>query len=986
MKRPLFLAALFLVVIAALRLGAGGAEDVPPGYVSAKELEAAQELLIAGQVYQKDETSIYLKSVVIYDSNALGQSAGGSGQGIPCTENFICEMQGEADIPLGRTVAVQGIFAPYSHATNPGEFDAAVYYRTLSIGGKLRKAQMKACGEDRWPVRNGLYELKCLLKERLYRIFPEKEAAVMSALLLGDKKDLDSELKDLYKRNGILHILSISSLHITIIGMTVYRLLRRIGLPICPAAVGGSVLLLLYGGMTGFSVSACRAIGMYLIRMFGEVAGRTYDMLTALGVMGAVMVAWNPYYLQSSGFLLSFSSVLGLGVVSPVLALSPGRNPSASAGRAKKPPGKTSKPTGGSLTERLRGNPLRIQGNPLQVQGNPLQVQGRLFQAQGQSLGIREAAGGMGAALWEGCRGLGRGLLQSAMASLSITLTTLPIQLWFYYEVPVYSVFLNLFVLPLMKPMMITGLLAMLVPGLGVLGGIDYIILQSYEFVCGCFDRLPFHTWNPGCPKVWQIAAYYVLLAGVVLLRSRRKRKEEAAERMGLTGDWGQRKEDGRPGTVGKRMGGVPGMAGNRMDGRPGIERSRAEDMSGTAGNRIDGRPETAGNRVDGGPRTTRNRAEDMSGTAGNRIDGRPETAGNRVDGGPRTTRNRAEDMPGTAGNGKKAYLPEPDGAVVGRAGGRSGRMRRWPVEPCALAAAVLLFVLRPTPENSVTFLDVGQGDCILVRTASGENFLFDCGSSSRSGVGKYLLLPYLKHEGIQNIDAVFLSHPDADHVNGAVELLKMGGENNITVGQLLLPAIREDARQEQLGELVAAAEQASQSSPVPVGYLRAGMSFGCGGADFTCLHPDEGLGTEDVNAYSECFYVEFWESAGDVQGREGEAPDWTLLLTGDVQNEGEAALQRELEARDIRDVSVLKAAHHGSKNSTPKELLERLSPRLTVISSGRNNRYGHPHAELLERLEESGTVIAQTARYGAITVDFAHDGVRVSAFCAEPP
>ena len=790
MKRPLFLAALFLVVIAALRLGAGGAEDVPPGYVSAKELEAAQELLIAGQVYQKDETSIYLKSVVIYDSNAPGQSAGVSGQGIPCAENFICEMQGEADIPLGRTVAVQGIFAPYSHATNPGEFDAAVYYRTLSVGGKLRKAQMKACGEDWWPVRNGLYELKCLLKERLYRIFPEKEAAVMSALLLGDKKDLDSELKDLYKRNGILHILSISSLHITIIGMTVYRLLRRIGLPICPAAVGGSVLLLLYGGMTGFSVSACRAIGMYLIRMFGEVAGRTYDMLTALGVMGAVMVAWNPYYLQSSGFLLSFSSVLGLGVVSPVLALSPGRNPSASAGRAKKPPGKTSKPTGGSLTERLRGNPLQVQGEPLQIQGNPLQGEGRLFQAQGQSLGIREAAGGMGAALWEGCRGLGRGLLQSAMASLSITLTTLPIQLWFYYEVPVYSVFLNLFVLPLMKPMMITGLLAMLVPGLGVLGGIDYIILQSYEFVCGCFDRLPFHTWNPGCPKVWQIAAYYVLLAGVVLLRSRRKRKEEAAERMGLTGDWGQRKEDGRPGTVGKRMGGVPGMAGNQIEGRPGIERSRAEDMSGTAGNRMDGRPETAGNRVDGGPRTTRNRAEDML---------------------------------GTAGNGKKAYLPEPDGAVVGRAGGRSGRMRRWPVEPCALAAAVLLFVLRPTPENSVTFLDVGQGDCILVRTASGENFLFDCGSSSRSGVGKYLLLPYLKHEGIQNIDAVFLSHPDADHVNGAVELLKMGGENNITVGQLLLPAIREDARQEQLGELVAAAEQASQSSPVPVGYLRAG-------------------------------------------------------------------------------------------------------------------------------------------------------------------
>ncbi len=844
MKRPLFLVALFLVVIAALRLGAGGADDVPSGFVSARQLEAARELLIAGQVYQKDESSIYLKSVVIYKSDAFGQSAGDSGQGIPCVENFICELPEGTDVPLGRTVAVEGSFAPYSHATNPGEFDAAVYYRTLSIGGKLRKARIKACGEDRWPVRDGLYELKCFLKERLYRIFPEKEAAVMSALLLGDKKDLDSELKDLYKRNGILHILSISSLHITIIGMTVYRLLRRIGLPICPAAIGGSVLLLLYGGMTGFSVSACRAIGMYLIRMFGEVAGRTYDMLTALGVMGAVMVAGNPYYLQSSGFLLSFSSVLGIGVVSPVLALSP----SKSSGKGLK---------AGDIAKRIRSRVLKTQGEPLKVQGQPLKGQG--------------IAGEIGAALGEGCRGLGRGLLQSAMASLSITLTTLPIQLWFYYEIPVYSVFLNLFVLPLMKPMMITGLLAMLVPGLGILGGIDYFILNSYEFVCGCFDRLPFHTWNPGCPRVWQIVAYYVLLAGVVLVRGHRKQKEEAG-RLGISADGG---------------------------------------------------------------------------------------------------------------------LPERNDAVMGRADGICGR-RRWPLGPaaevCALAAAVLLFACRPAQGNSVTFLDVGQGDCILVRTASGENFLFDCGSSSRKGVGKYLLLPYLKYEGIRNIDAIFLSHPDADHVNGAVELLETGGENNITVGQLLLPAIPQEARQEQLGDLERAAREASQEAPVPVGYLRAGMGFRCGSAAFTCVHPGEGPGTEDVNAYSECFYVEFRESARDSQDGGGEAAGWTLLLTGDVQNEGETALQEELEARDIRDITVLKAAHHGSKNSTPKGLLERLSPRLTVISSGRNNRYGHPHAELLKRLEESGTAIVQTAQQGAITVDFSRGGIRVTFFCTEMP
>ena len=851
-KRLLFLAALFLVIVAALRLGAGGASGPPPGFVDTAQLAAGKELLIAGQVYQKDETSVYLKSVVILKSDALGHSAADSRQGLPCAENIICEIGNPKELPLGRTVAVQGVFYPCSSATNPGEFDSAVYYRTFRIGGRLRKAEVKAQGEDSWPVRDGLYELKCRLKERLYSIFPEKEAAVMSALLLGDKKDLDSELKDLYKRNGILHILSISSLHITIIGMTVYKMLRKTGLPVWASAVGGSLLLLLYGGMTGFSVSACRAIGMYLIRMLGEVVGRTYDMLTALGVMAAVMVAGNPWYLRNSGFLLSFGSVLGIGVVCP--ALSP---------EFAKSPGKQGKP------------------------------------ASGQPSAFREVLRGIGGVVAQKGAELGKSLLQSVLASLSITLMTLPIQLWFYYEIPVYSVFLNLFVLPLMKPMMITGLLAMLVPGLGILGGVDYFILKSYEILCGCFDKLPFRTWTPGCPALWQIVVYYLLLAGVVVARNRGKRKAETAERMGLPA---------------------------------------APDQTGSAGlQKSAGLSEATG---------LRKSAESREGTAAQKA---PVMSGVEV----------------FAGD---------------RAGGLRGRMLRSAgamAQACILTAAILLFALRPPAANSVTFLDVGQGDCILVRTASGQNYLFDCGSSSRSSVGKYLLIPYLRYNGIRYIDAVFLSHPDADHVNGAVELFEMGGENNITVGQLLLPAIRKEARQEQLGELIVAAGDASQDSPVPVGFLKAGDSFRCDSAEFICLHPKEGFSAEDINACSECFLVEFAERKGQ---------SWTMLLTGDVQNEGEEALQEELELRDIRDVTLLKAAHHGSKNSTPEELLERISPALTVISSGRNNRYGHPHAELLERLEENGTAIVQTARSGAITVRFGGGGLRVSVFCAEPP
>ncbi len=239
MRRPLFAAALFLVIIAALRLGAGGADGVPPGYISTEGLEADRILLVTGQVYQKDEKSVYLKSVVLLESDALGRSAAQSRQSIPIKENLICETENALEIPLGTTAAFRGEFAPYSHATNPGEFDSALYYRTLKVGGRLRKAVPVALGEHYWHVREALFQLKLYFKERLYRIFPEKEAAVMSALLLGDKKELDSDLKELYKRNGILHILSISSLHITIIGMSVYTLLRKAGMPVIPAAAAG---------------------------------------------------------------------------------------------------------------------------------------------------------------------------------------------------------------------------------------------------------------------------------------------------------------------------------------------------------------------------------------------------------------------------------------------------------------------------------------------------------------------------------------------------------------------------------------------------------------------------------------------------------------------------------------------------------------------------------------------------------------------------
>ncbi len=769
MKRPLFAAAAALTTAVWIGLTAGWYDNPPPGPPDTEQGEEASALetedfwFITGQVCRKEEDKIWLQSVIINES-------------YPYTEKIICELEdGASDIPMGSIpmgsrVTVSGIFVPFLEASNPGEFDMAMYYRSLGAGGRLREVRLLGQSREYWRLQEGLYRFKMCLKERLYNLFPRQEATMMCALLLGEKGDTDRELKALYQRNGILHILSISSLHITIIGMSLYRLLRRTGLPIPACALAGGGVLLLYGMMTGFGVSVCRAVGMYLIRMLGEICGRTYDLLTALAVLAAGMTLANPYNLQNAGFLLSFSSVLGIGAVYPAFA----------AG----------------------GQPVR----PKRYGESPLLLLLR--------------------------RGLKK-LKSGALASLSITLMTLPVQLWFYYEVPVWSVLLNLLVLPFMKPLLITGFLS-LVPGLGAAGAADRLILWWYEALCRLFDKMPFGVWNPGRPKVWQIVLYYGILACTLILNRVMKKKKAVGEAEVI-----------RP--VGKAM---------------------ADLLTGTV-----------------------------------------------------------------------------------------------------LAAAVLIFAIRPSAEDRVIFLNVGQGDCCLVQTAAGENYLFDCGSSSRSKAGQYVLLPALKFYGISRLDGIFLSHPDADHMNGIAELLELAGDNHLTIGQVLLPAIEEGAREEAFGGLLALADAAGkrQGSSMRVAWVGAGDAWNCGEARFVCLHPQKGCRGAEGNACSQCFYADFGS--------------FSLLLTGDVEGAGEQALLAELKERKIESVTVLKTAHHGSRNSTPAELLDQIRPQAAVISCGQNNRYSHPHEELLERLEAAGCRVFRTDMGGAVILETKGERVEMRSY-----
>lgn len=256
-----------------------------------------------------------------------------------------------------------------------------------------------------------------------------------------------------------------------------------------------------------------------------------------------------------------------------------------------------------------------------------------------------------------------------------------------------------------------------------------------------------------------------------------------------------------------------------------------------------------------------------------------------------------------------------------------------------------------------------------MVRTASGENYLFDCGSSSRSQVGKYVLLPCLRYYGIQTLDAVILSHPDADHVNGVMELLEMGRDSGITIKQLVLPELSDEGREEMLRQLTEQEEEVTEwfgekecgSRKIPIGYLSAGENFRCDRAEFVCLHPGSGWKGTEPNAYSICVYGIFMDRNGEKE--------FDFLMTGDVEGAGEDALFTELCNRRIQGVSLLKVAHHGSKNSTSGKILEQIAPTLSVISCGRNNRYGHPHQELLERLENAESAVVITSEEGAVRV-----------------
>ncbi|SCY61603.1 competence protein ComEC [Lachnospiraceae bacterium XBB2008] len=686
---------------------------------------------------------------------------------------LICYMSDvTADTALGAGVCVRGKVSYFTHATNPGQFDMKDYYDICHICAALMNAEVVSVDVSHISPYKRLLGRLSVVSMNIGMLadlcFDVDDASVIRAMLLGDKSAMSPDTKSLYSRNGIAHILAISGLHISMLGMALVTLLKKCRVPTGVSAVAAIVLMIMYGLMTGMAASAMRAVIMFSLRMLADIVHRTYDMATALVVAAVLVLIEQPAYLFYTGFQFSFGAIAAVMLILPALE----------------------------------------------------DVFPKIF---------------------SGC--------------VAINIVTLPIYLHNYYYYPILSVVLNLYIIPLMSVLL--GLAIIAVAGCALwipLGKIlaipAHLILLIYEYSCKLADMVSWNRYVTGKPLTSMTIVYVVLVALVIAL---------------------------------------------------GRYQTRLQIMMN-------------------------------------------------------------------------------------------------------LLFCCIMLTFNPATGVSVTMIDVGQGDGIYITDHCGRDILIDGGSSDVSDVGTYRMAPFLYSQGVLSIDALFITHLDADHYNGSLELLEDGGKSMPRIealyftsssvimgeGTLTSEIISEAGPSEHVGN--AAYEslvRAAADNGIPIYVVSTGDIFSAGALEFTCLYPDSACLGEDTNNESLVLDMKYVTGRSLFHRHNLESGDMNadgdeihFIFTGDIGGEGEDAMCEYLpDVVTPDDTVILKVAHHGSRFSSSDMFLDEVGADIALISAGRDNSYGHPHAELLERLNRRNIPYFNTADHGAVRVDICHGTIRVTGF-----
>jgi competence protein ComEC len=262
--------------------------------------------------------------------------------------------------------------------------------------------------------------------------------------------------------------------------------------------------------------------------------------------------------------------------------------------------------------------------------------------------------------------------------------------------------------------------------------------------------------------------------------------------------------------------------------------------------------------------------------------------------------------------------------------------------------------------------LDVGQGDSIYLSAPHNKGtYLIDTGGilsfnqenwkekSNPYSIAEDTLIPFLKSKGKRTLDKLILTHGDADHAGEVTKLL-----DEIRVIELIVPYgfLR--------GEFEQAIIDKAKSKGTEVSVLKSGDAVSDSFFKLNILSPIALSESENDDS------LVIFAKIGGL--------NW--LFTGDLEHEGE---KRILEKYKGLKTDVLKVGHHGSKGSTSDSFLKQLQPRIALISAGENNRYHHPHNEVIGLLQKYGMEILQTKDHGSITFKFSGDS---GTFSVQPP
>ena len=786
----------------------------------------------------------------------------------------------EANVELE---ASQSMLPIPAAAANPGQFDLRQYYKSLGYLYYIEEPEVISVAGGKKRIVYRLDSLKTSLKAAYHKCCTATDAGVYAAMVTGDRSDMDSTVSELFSAAGIGHILAISGLHISLIGMGLYKLLRRIGF-LCPmSAIISGIFVVLFGVMTGNSVSATRAIVMFVCAVNAQVLGRRYDILSAVSLSAIILILKNPYVIANSGFLLSFMAIAGVAVF-----------------------------------------------------------------ADGFSV------------KW----------LRWLTGPAAIQLATLPIILWFYYEVPVYSVFLNLLVVPLMSLIMISalgcGLLGLIsIPAGCFFAGAGHYMLILFRYGSELMLSLPGSVFVAGRPELWQVMVYYILLflfsqrkRVVMWIEKRAVRKCGEAEcevkkhrevgREAVKG--GARKCEARKCEAEKPEAGKCVMGANIFlrsllviaviilltRGRSGLEVTFLDVGQGDA--IFISLPNGGNVFIDGGSTSSKNIYEKV-------IEPFLKYKGVRRLDFLFLTHSDADHENGWAqalsGN---AYIPDIYNLVLNG----SDYSKYLELKEKALKYGALEYGTAEygTLEYGALKYGTSEGNTSEGGTSEGDTSEYGisgCVTSKYAGA-----LAWLNDDRAGEISARLEGIADIEDIEAIAMTLADRGTEILCADYGMEYVFGECS-------IVSLNETKQSKSIVNVDYV----SYNSGASK-------TGTG-ESENDNSIVLLLQYKGNS--------------ILFTGDMTSKMEADAAEAVRHCGVDSLSILKVGHHGSKYSSSEEFLASVMPQAAIISCAARNTYGHPHKETLQRLEDVDALVLRTDEGGAIIAKIRASGAEMQVY-----